>query len=236
MRRKGVSPDDAKVQVRQSNTLIGAMLVRRGEAEAMLCGTSGRHKDHLKQISNIIGLKPEATTFAAMNVLMLPKRTLFVADTYVNQNPSAEEIAEITLMAADVVKRFGLAAKIALLSHSNFGTDSSPSAKKMGKALDILQAHYPELEIDGEMHGDAALNEEIRNHINPGSKLVGEANLLIMPNIEAANIAFNLLKTVGGEGITIGPILLGANAPIHIVTPTTSVRRIVNMTALSVVD
>ncbi|MAW33286.1 MAG: NADP-dependent malic enzyme [Proteobacteria bacterium] len=236
MRRKGVSPDDAKVQVRQSNTLIGAMLVRRGEAEAMLCGTSGRHKDHLKQISNIIGLKPEATTFAAMNVLMMPKRTLFVADTYVNQNPSAEEIAEITLMAADIVKRFGLAAKIALLSHSNFGTDSSPSAKKMGKALDILQAHYPELEIDGEMHGDAALNEEIRNHINPGSKLVGEANLLIMPNIEAANIAFNLLKTVGGEGITIGPILLGANAPIHIVTPTTSVRRIVNMTALSVVD
>ncbi len=233
MRRKGVSPDDAKVQVRQSNTLIGAMLVRRGEAEAMLCGTFGRHSDHLRHISNVIGLKPKSSTFAAMNVLMLPKRILFVTDTYVNQDPSAEEVAEITLMAEEVVKKFGLVAKIALLSHSNFGTDNSYSATKMSRALDILEASNPELEIDGEMHGDAALSQEIRNHINPESKLTGEANLLIMPNIDAANIAFNLLKTVGGEGITIGPILLGANAPVHIVTPTTTARRIVNMTALS---
>ncbi len=236
MRRKGVSPDAAKVHVRQSNTLIGSMLVKRGEADAMLCGTFGGHNTHLKHIANVIGLKAEATIFAAMNVLMLPKRTLFVSDTYVNENPTAEQIAEITLMAAEVVKRFGLAAKIALLSHSNFGTDSSPSATKMSRALDILEAEHPDLEIDGEMHGDAALSQEIRNHLNPGSKLTGEANLLIMPNIDSANIAFNLLKTVGGEGITIGPILLGANAPIHIVTPTTTVRRLVNMTALSVVE
>ncbi len=236
MRRKGVSPDAAKVHVRQSNTLIGSMLVRRGEAEAMLCGTFGRHNNHLKHISNVIGLKSSASTFAAMNVLLLPKRTLFISDTYVNQDPSAEQIAEITLMASQVVKRFGLTAKIALLSHSNFGTDDSPSALKMSKARDILEANHPDLELDGEMHGDAALSEEIRNHLNPSSKLSGEANLLIMPNIDAANIAFNLLKTVGGEGITIGPILLGANAPIHIVTPTTTVRRIVNMTALSVVN
>ena len=145
-------------------------------------------------------------------------------------------LAEITMMASEVVKRFGLTAKIALLSHSNFGTDNSPSALKMSKARDLLEEKHPELELDGEMHGDAALSEEIRNHLNPGSKLSGEANLLIMPNIDAANIAFNLLKTVGGEGITIGPILLGANAPIHIVTPTTTVRRLVNMTALSVVN
>ncbi len=236
MRRKGVSPDAAKVHVRQSNTLIGSMLVRRGEAEAMLCGTFGRHHNHLKHIANVVGLKPNASTFAAMNVLLLPKRTLFVCDTYVNQDPSAEQLAEITMMASEVVKRFGLTAKIALLSHSNFGTDNSPSALKMSKARDLLEEKHPELELDGEMHGDAALSEEIRNHLNPGSKLSGEANLLIMPNIDAANIAFNLLKTVGGEGITIGPILLGANAPIHIVTPTTTVRRLVNMTALSVVN
>ena len=236
MRRKGVSPDAAKVHVRQSNTLIGSMLVRRGEAEAMLCGTFGRHNNHLKHISNVIGLKSNASTFAAMNVLLLPKRTLFISDTYVNQDPSAEQLAEITLMASEVVERFGLTAKIALLSHSNFGTDDSPSALKMSKARDILEANHPDLELDGEMHGDAALSEEIRNHLNPGSKLSGEANLLIMPNIDAANIAFNLLKTVGGEGITVGPILLGANAPIHIVTPTTTVRRIVNMTTLSVVN
>ncbi|HUF19866.1 MAG TPA: phosphate acyltransferase, partial [Burkholderiales bacterium] len=236
MRRKGVSPDDAQVHVRQSTTLIGAMLLRRGDADALLCGTFGRHKDHLRHIGNVIGLKPNASIFAAMNVLLLPKRTLFVTDTYVNEDPSAEQLTEITLMAADEVRRFGVAPKVALLSHSNFGTDDAPSALKMARALDLIGKAAPDLEIDGEMHGDAAMSETIRNHVNPDSKLRGEANLLIMPNLDAANIAFNLLKMIGGEGITVGPILLGAARPVHILTPTTTVRRLVNMTALCVVD
>jgi malate dehydrogenase (oxaloacetate-decarboxylating)(NADP+) len=236
MRRKGVSPDDAKVHVRQSTTLIGAMLLRRGDADAMLCGTFGRHKDHLRHIGNLIGLKPGASIFAAMNVLLLPKRTLFVTDTYVNEDPNAEQLTEITLMAAEEVRRFGVAPKVALLSHSNFGTDDAPSALKMARALDLIGRAAPDLEIDGEMHGDAAMSETIRNHVNPDSKLRGEANLLIMPNLDAANIAFNLLKMTGGEGITVGPILLGAARPVHILTPTTTVRRLVNMTALCVVD
>ena len=236
MRRKGVTPEDAKVHVRQSTTLIGTMLLKRGDGDALLCGTFGRHKDHLRHVNNIIGLKPGATIFAAMNMLLLPKRTLFVTDTYVNEDPSAEQIAEITLMASDEVKRFGVAAKTALLSHSSFGTDDSPSSLKMNRALDLIEKLAPDLEIDGEMHGDAALSEKIRNQVHPDSRLKGEANLLIMPNLDAANIAFNLLKMVGGEGITVGPILLGAAAPVHILTPTATVRRLVNMTALCVVD
>ena len=236
MRRKGVSPDDARAHVRQSTTLIGAMLLRRGDGDALLCGTFGRHKDHLRHIANVIGRKPDASIFAAMNVLLLPRRTLFVADTYVNEDPSPEQLAEITLMAADEVRRFGLTPKVALLSHSNFGTDDSPTALKVSNALDIIERAAPDLEIDGEMHGDAALSESIRDRMHPDSKLRGEANLLIMPNLDAANIAFNLLKMAGGEGITVGPILLGAGKPVHILTPTTTVRRLVNMTALTVVD
>jgi malate dehydrogenase (oxaloacetate-decarboxylating)(NADP+) len=171
-----------------------------------------------------------------MNVLLLPRRTLFVADTYVNEDPSPEQLAEITLMAADEVRRFGLTPKVALLSHSNFGTDDSPTAVKVSNALDLIESAAPDLEIDGEMHGDAALSETIRDRMHPDSKLRGEANLLIMPNLDAANIAFNLLKMAGGEGITVGPILLGADKPVHILTPTTTVRRLVNMTALAVVD
>ena len=174
--------------------------------------------------------------FAAMNVLLLPKRTLFVADTYVNEDPSPEQLAEITLMAADEVRSFGLTPNVALLSHSNFGTDDSPSAVKVSKALDIVASAAPDLDIDGEMHGDAALSESIRDNMHPDSKLRGEANLLIMPNLDAANIAFNLLKMAGGEGITVGPILLGAAKPVHILTPTATVRRLVNMTALGVVN
>lgn len=236
MRRKGVSPDDARMHVRQSTTLIGAMLLRRGDGDALLCGTFGRHKDHLRHIGNVIGRKPGTSIFAAMNVLLLPKRTLFVADTYVNEDPSPEQLAEITLMAADEVRNFGLTPKVALLSHSNFGTDDSPSAVKVSKALDIVERAAPELDVDGEMHGDAALSESIRDNMHPDSKLRGEANLLIMPNLDAANIAFNLLKMAGGEGITVGPILLGSDKPVHILTPTATVRRLVNMTALSVVD
>ncbi|MDA1011852.1 MAG: NADP-dependent malic enzyme [Proteobacteria bacterium] len=236
MRRKGVSPDDAKAAVRSSATLIGAMLVRRGDADALICGAIGRYKDHLKHVSNVIGKREDASIFAAMNLLPMQNRTLFISDTYVNLNPSAEEIAEITLMAADEVKRFGLMPKVALISHSNFGTENNPSATKMSDALDIIQKLAPDLEIDGEMHGDAALNEVIRQRTHPDSKLKGEANLLIMPSVEAANISYNLLKMVSADGITVGPILLGAKKAAHIVTPTVTVRRIVNMTALAAVD
>jgi len=166
----------------------------------------------------------------------MQNRTLFISDTYVNNDPSAQEIAEITLMASDTIKRFGLKPKVALVSHSNFGTEINPSATKLSSALDIIERLNPELEIDGEMHADAALSESIRNRMHPDSKLSGEANLLVMPNLDSANIAYNLLKMVGGDGITVGPILLGAKRAVHIVTPTTTVRRIVNMTALAVVD
>jgi malate dehydrogenase (oxaloacetate-decarboxylating)(NADP+) len=236
MRRKGVSPDDAKAAVRSSSTLIGAMLVRRGDADALICGAIGRYKDHLKHVNNVIGKRDDASIFAAMNLLPMQNRTLFISDTYVNYNPSAEEIAEITLMAADEVKRFGLIPKVALISHSNFGTENHLSATKMSDALDIIEKLAPDLEIDGEMHGDAALNEIIRQRTHPDSKLKGEANLLIMPSVEAANISYNLLKMVSGDGITVGPILLGAKKAAHIVTPTVTVRRIINMTALAAVD
>ena len=224
MNRKGVSPDDARSHVRQSTTLIGAMLLRRGDGDAMLCGTFGRHKDHLRHIGNVIGLKTGASIFAAMNVLLLAKRTLFISDTYVNEDPGVEQLAEITIMAAEEVKRFGLAPRIALLSHSNFGSDDSPSALKMSRARELIEKLAPDLEVEGEMHGDAALSESIRNHVHPESRLKGEANLLIMPNLDAANISFNLLKMSGGEGITIGPVLLGAAKPVHILTPTATVR------------
>jgi len=236
MGRRGVSPDDAKAHVRQSPTLIGAMLLRRGEADAMLCGTYGRHKDHLRHINNVIGLEKGASIYAAMNALLLPKRTVFICDTYVNEDPTVEQLAEITIMAAEEVRRFGLVPKVALLSHSNFGTDDSPSALKMSRARALIELRAPDLEVEGEMHGDAALSEEIRTRAHPDSKLKGEANLLIMPNLDAANISFNLLKINGGEGVTIGPILLGAAKPLHILTPTATVRRLVNMTALAVVD
>ena len=236
MRRKGVSPEDAKTAVRTSTTLIGAMLVRRGDADALICGSIGKYQDHLKHVNDVIGKEDNASIFAAMNLLPMQNRTLFISDTYVNHNPSAQEIAEITIMAADEVKRFGLAPKVALVSHSNFGTEINPSATKMSDALDIIEKLDPGIEIDGEMHGDAALNEMIRNRIHPDSKLKGEANLLIMPSVEAANIAYNLLKMVSGDGITVAPILLGAKRAVHIVTPTVTVRRIVNMTALASVD
>jgi malate dehydrogenase (oxaloacetate-decarboxylating)(NADP+) len=236
MGRRGVSPEDARSHVRQSTTLIGAMLLRRGDGDAMLCGTFGRHKDHLRHVRNVIGLERGASLFAAMNVLLLPRQTLFIADTYVNEDPTAEQLADITIMAAKEVLRFGLAPKVALLSHSNFGTDDSPSALKMAQARELIAQRAPDLEVEGEMHGDAALSEEIRNRVYPDSRLLGQANLLIMPNLDAANISFNLLKMTGGEGLTIGPVLLGAARSVHILTPSATVRRLVNMTALAAVD
>ena len=236
MGRKGVTQEMAKQLLRSDPTLIGTMLLRRREVDAMLCGMVGRHAQHLHHIRDVIGLKPRAHCFAAMNLLLLPHHTLFICDTYVNEEPNAGLIADITLMAAEEVRRFGLAPKVALLSHSNFGSIPSDATRKMSHALEIISARAPDLEVDGEMHGDAALNESIRNRIYPNSRLKGQANLLIMPNVDSANIAFNLLKETNGEGITVGPILLGAARPVHILTPTATVRRLVNMTALAVVD
>jgi malate dehydrogenase (oxaloacetate-decarboxylating)(NADP+) len=236
MKRKGVSVDYAKIELRRRTTLIGATLLRRGDADALLCGTYGRHDSHLTQVANVIGLRPGVHTFAAMNVLMLPARTLFLCDTYVNYDPSAEQLAEMTILAAEEVRRFGLTPRVALLSHSNFGSADTPSARKMREAAALIESRAPDLEVEGEMHGDAAVSKEILDQQFPDSRLSGEANLLIMPTLDAANISFNILKAAAGDNITVGPILLGAAMPVHILTPTATVRRIVNMTALAVVD
>jgi malate dehydrogenase (oxaloacetate-decarboxylating)(NADP+) len=234
--RRGVSQQYAKIEMRRRLTLIGAMLIHRGEADGMICGTFGTHALHLHYVEQVIGRRAGAKNFYAMNVLMLPKMTVFICDTYVNENPTAEQICEMTILAAEEIRRFGLNPKAALLSHSSFGTSSAETATKMVTALALIKTRAPELEVDGEMHGDAALSEDVRRASMPNSTLKGEANLLIMPTLDAANISFNLLKTAAGGGITIGPILLGAAKPVHIVTPTATVRRIINMTALAVVD
>ncbi len=236
MMRKGVSEEVAKREVIRRTTLIGALMVRQGEADALICGTYGQHATHLNYIDNVIGLKPGVRQYAAMNLLLLQGRTVFICDTYVNPDPSAEQLAEIALLAAQDVKRFGLTPKVALLSHSSFGSAKTPSAHKMSRVRELLEQMAPHLEVEGEMHGDAALSEEIRMQVFPQSRLKGEANLLIMPTLDAANISFNLLKVIAGEGITVGPILLGAAKPCHIVTPTATVRRLVNLTALASVD
>ena len=234
--RKGVSPEFARIEMRRVQTLIGAMMIHKGEADGMLCGTFGTHAQHLHYIDQVIGLRPGVRHYAAMNTLILPTRTVFICDTYVTADPDAEHIAEMTLLAAEELKRFGVSAKVALLSASNFGSIDTPSSAKMRRALKLIKERAPELEIDGEMHGDAALSEEIRLKMFPRTTLRGEANLLVMPTLEAANISFNLLKTAAGGGVTIGPILLGTARPVHIVTPLTTVRRLVNMTALAVAD
>jgi malate dehydrogenase (oxaloacetate-decarboxylating)(NADP+) len=234
MQRNGVTEEYAKREMRRSHTLIGAMLIRMGAADALLCGTFSRPQEHLHYISEVIGLRAGVGVFAAMNILRLPNRTLFVSDTHVNFDPTAEQVAEITLLAAEEVRRFGLTPKVALLSHSSFGSFDNASAHKMSRARAILEQRSPELEVEGEMHGDAALSETLRMQIFPNSRLKGEANLLIMPNLDAANIAFNLLKIVAGEGATIGPVLLGAAKSVHVLTSTATVRRIVNMSALAV--
>ena len=236
MGRDGVTPDSAREAMRSDATLIGCMLLRRGDADALVCGTTGSYEQHLRHVEHLIGLRKGATLFAAMNMLLLPKRVLVIADTYVNEVPNAEETAEIALMAADEMKRFGIEPRVALLSHSNFGSARSASSLKMRAARDILAARAPELQCDGEMHGDSALSPEIRERLHPDSTLHGEANLLVMPNLDAANIAFNLLKVASGEGVSVGPILLGAARAVHILTPSATVRRLVNITALAVVD
>jgi malate dehydrogenase (oxaloacetate-decarboxylating)(NADP+) len=236
MERRGVSIPYAKLEMRRRPSLIGAMMVHRGEADGMICGMIGTYKGHLPFVDNVIGKRPGVKNYYAMNALMLPRRTVFICDTYVNVDPSVEQLVEMTMLASDELRRFGLTPKVAMVSHSSFGTSEAASAAKMREALEAIRARAPELEIEGEMHGDAALSEEVRLKAFPNSRLKGEANLLIMPTLDAANISFNLLKIVGGWGITVGPVLLGAAKPVHILTPTATVRRIINMTALAVVD
>ncbi|MEO8485011.1 MAG: NADP-dependent malic enzyme, partial [Betaproteobacteria bacterium] len=234
--RKGISQEYAKIEMRRRNTLIGAMMIHRGDADGMLCGTFGTHQMHRKYVDQVIGLRRGVKTYAAMNALMMTNRTVFIADTYVNADPTAEQVAEITILAAEEMRRFGITPKVALLSHSSFGTSDQPSAVKMRRALVLVNGMDPDLEIDGEMQGDAALSEEVRGIVFPNSRLKGEANLLVMPTVDAANISFNLLKVTSGGGVTLGPILLGVARPVQILTPSATVRRIVNMTALTVVD
>jgi len=234
--RKGVSEQYAKLEMRRRHTLIGAMLIHKGYADGMICGTFGNNALHLHYVDQVLGKRAGVNVYAAMNGLILPDRQVVLVDTHVNENPSAEQLAEITILAAEQMRRFGLVPRVALLSHSNFGTSNSESAQKMRAALAIIQEQAPELEVDGEMHGDTALDHDLLKKMMPDSKLKGSANLLVMPNIDAANIAYNLLKTAAGNGVAIGPVLLGCARPVHILTPSATVRRIVNMAALCVAD
>ena len=236
MERRGVTTQIAKIEMRRRLTLIGSMLLHKGDVDGLICGTWGTTAIHLDYVDQVIGKRTGVHTYACMNGLMLPGRQVFLLDTHVNYDPTAEQLAEITTMAAEEMMRFGIKPKVALLSHSNFGSSNLPSALKMRQALALLRDKAPWLEVDGEMHGDVALDPEARVNVMPNSTLSGEANLLVFPNIDAANIAYNLLKTAAGGNIAIGPVLLGADKPVHILTASATVRRIVNMTALTVAD
>jgi malate dehydrogenase (oxaloacetate-decarboxylating)(NADP+) len=236
MCRRGITKEMARVEMRRRLTLIGAMMVNLGDADGMICGTVGSYGDHLRFIDEVIGKRPGNNIYAAMSILLLPERTVVLVDTHINEEPTAEQIAEFTIAAAQEMARLNLAPKVALLSRSNFGSGSSSSGAKMRAALQIVRDRAPDIEIDGEMHGDCALDEELRLRILPSSTLKGIANLLVCPNVDSGNIAYNLLKTAAGGNVAVGPFLLGANAPVHILTSSSTVRRIVNMTALTVVD
>jgi malate dehydrogenase (oxaloacetate-decarboxylating)(NADP+) len=234
--RKGITVQVAKIEMRRRLTLIGAMMLQKGYVDGLICGTWGTTSLHLQYIDQVVGRRPGVKTYAAMNGLMLPGRQVFLVDTHINYDPTAEQLAEITQLAAEEMMRFGIPPKVALLSHSNFGSSCQPSAIKMRDTLALLREQAPWLEVDGEMHGDVALDGAARRLIMPNSSLAGDANLLVMPNIDAANIAYNLLKTAAGGNIAVGPVLLGAARPVHILTASATVRRIVNMTALTVAD
>ena len=234
--RKGVTPSFAKIEMRRRLTLISSMMVHKGAADGLICGTWGNTQLHLHYIDMVIGRRPGAKVYAAMNGLLLPGRQVMLVDTHVNVDPSADDVAEITLMAAEEMRRLGLIPKVALLSHSNFGSSQAPSAVKMREALEILHERAPDLEVDGEMHGDCAFDPSLRTSLMPQTTLSGEANLLVFPNLDSANIAYNLLKTAASNNVAIGPILLGAARPANILTASSTVRRIVNMTALTVMD
>jgi malate dehydrogenase (oxaloacetate-decarboxylating)(NADP+) len=234
--RKGITVQIAKIEMRRRLSLIGAMLLHKGEVDGLICGTWGHTHLHLNYIDQVLGRRAGVCTYACMNALVLPERQIFLVDTHVNYDPTAEQLAEITVMAAAEMLRFGFKPKVALLSHSNFGSSNQPSAVKMRQTLELLRVQAPWLEVDGEMHGDVALDPKQLAAVMPHTTLTGSANLLVFPNIDAANIAYNLLKTASGGGIAIGPVLLGASQPVHILTASTTVRRIVNMTALTVAD
>jgi malate dehydrogenase (oxaloacetate-decarboxylating)(NADP+) len=234
--RKGVTEQLAKIDMRRRLSLIGTMMLHKGEVDGMICGTWSTPDVHLNYIHQVIGHRPGVSTYACMNGLLLPDRQVFLVDTHINHDPTAEQLAEITVMAAEEMMRFGIHPKAALLSHSNFGSSNQPSAVKMRETLALVQQRAPWLEIDGEMHGDVALDGAARHAMMPRSTLQGSANLLVLPNLDAANISYNLLKTAAGGNIAIGPVLLGAAKPVHILTASTTVRRIVNMTALTVAD
>jgi malate dehydrogenase (oxaloacetate-decarboxylating)(NADP+) len=234
--RRGMTEQYAKIEMRRRLTLIGSMLVATDHADGMICGTFGSFEQHLQYVDEVIGRRPGAHVYAAMNIVMLPGRQLALVDTHVNVEPSAAEIAEIAAMAAEELQRLGITPKAALLSHSNFGSSRAPAAEKMRQALALLREMAPALEVDGEMHADCALDSALRRAIMPFSTLQGDANLLVLPGIDAANIGYNLLKTAAGNNVAIGPILLGAARPVHILTASATVRRIVNMTALTVLD
>lgn len=236
MKHRGVSQETAQRKVIRNPTVIAAIMVQRGEADAMICGTIGTYEEHFEVVEKVLGYREGVHVAGAMNALLLPSGNTFIADTYVNPEPTPEQLAEITLMAAHTVRRFGIEPKVALLSHSNFGTSNSPTARKMREALALINRLAPELEVDGEMHGDAALVEAIRREQMPDSPLKGSANILIMPNMEAARISYNLMRVSSSEGVTLGPVLMGVAKPVHILTPIASVRRIVNMVALAVVE
>jgi malate dehydrogenase (oxaloacetate-decarboxylating)(NADP+) len=234
--RKGVTEQLAKIDMRRRLSLIGTMMLHKGEVDGMICGTWSTPDVHLNYIHQVIGHRPGVSTYACMNGLLLPDRQIFLVDTHINYDPSAEQLAEITVMAAEEMMRFGIHPKAALVSHSNFGSSNQPTAVKMRQTLALVQQRAPWLEIDGEMHGDVALDGAARHALMPRSTLTGSANLLVLPNLDAANISYNLLKTAAGGNIAIGPVLLGAAKPVHILTASTTVRRIVNMTALTVAD
>jgi len=236
MSRRGITKEMARVEMRRRLTLIGAMMVHLGDADGMVCGTVGAYHDHLRFVDEVIGRRSGHNVYAAMNILLLDERTVVLVDTHVNDDPTAEQIAEFTIMAAQEMARMNLAPKVALLSRSNFGSGSSASGEKMRRALELVREAAPDLEIDGEMHGDCALDEGLRMRILPSSTLKGEANLLVCPNVDSGNIAYNLLKTAAGGNVAVGPFLLGANAPVHILTNSSTVRRIINMTAMTVLD
>ncbi len=234
--RKGVTEQLAKIDMRRRLSLIGTMMLHKGEVDGLICGTWSTPNTHLNYVDQVIGHRPGISTYAAMNGLLLPDRQVFLVDTHINYDPTAEQLAEITVMAAEEMRRFGIHPKAALLSHSNFGTSNQPTAIKMRETLALVKKKAPWLEVDGEMHGDVALDGQAREAQMPDTTLIGDANLLVLPNLDAANIAYNLLKTAAGGNIAIGPVLLGAAKPVHILTASTTVRRIVNMTALTVAD
>ncbi|NDY82642.1 NADP-dependent malic enzyme [Orrella sp. NBD-18] len=234
--REGVTPTIAKAMVRKHNTLIGVLLLKRGDGDALLCGISSRFDNQLNYVEDVIGLKPGASTFAAMNVLMLTDQTLFICDTHVNEDPTAEQVADMTIQAAQEMRRFGIVPKVALVSHSNFGSRPTQSSRKMAQARQLISERAPTLEVDGEMHADSALSESIRMASYPDSTLKGSANLLIAPNLDTGNVTYNLLKMTGSNGVAMGPVLLGAARPVHILTTSATVRRVINMTALAVVN